>query len=164
MDDIKIYDNFLENENFYDLQEFILSDDFAWYYGTIISDKDSISNYQFVHYFYAGLIPYQGFEVLEPILKILKPKALDRVKVNCLPRSNEIIISGLHTDLDETDIPWKTALLYVNTNNGYTIFENKTKVESIENRLCIFPHQLKHSGTTCTDKNRRIVLNINYIS
>ena len=54
---------------------------------------------------------------LEHILKILKPKALDRVKVNCLPRSNEIIISGLHTDLDETDIPWKTALLYVNTNN-----------------------------------------------
>tara|TARA_S200000501_G_scaffold278979_1_gene262910 strand:- start:2251 stop:2745 length:495 start_codon:yes stop_codon:yes gene_type:complete len=164
MDDIKIYDNFLENENFYDLQEFILNDDFAWYYGTIISDKNSISNYQFVHYFYAGLVPYQGFEILEPILKILKPKALDRVKVNCLPRSNEIIISGLHTDLDETDIPWKTALLYVNTNNGYTIFEDETKVESIENRLCVFPHQLKHSGTTCTDKNRRIVLNINYIS
>ena len=56
----------------------------------------------------------------------------------------------------------KTAIFYINTNNGYTLFEDGTKVESVENRICIFPYYMKHTGTTCTDKNQRVVININY--
>ena len=56
-----------------------------------------------------------------------------------------------------------TAILYINTNDGYTVFEDGTKIDSVANRICIFPYYLKHSGTTCTNANRRIALNINYV-
>jgi hypothetical protein len=66
----------------------------------------------------------------------------------------------MHTDLE---LNQRTAIFYLNTNNGYTLFEDGTKVDSIENTLLIFHGHRKHSGVSCTDQKRRIVLNINYI-
>ena len=51
----------------------------------------------------------------------------------------------------------------MNTNNGYTEFEDGTKVESVANRFVSFPEKMKHRGTSCTDKKTRIVININYL-
>ena len=56
-----------------------------------------------------------------------------------------------------------TAIYYVNTNNGYTYFEDGQKVESVENRLVIMPSNLPHAGATCTDELRRVVINFNYL-
>ena len=50
----------------------------------------------------------------------------------------------------------------MNTNDGYTEFEDGTKVESVANRLVTFPANLKHTGTSCTDEKTRIVINFNY--
>ena len=58
---------------------------------------------------------------------------------------------------------WTTSIFYVNTNNGYTVFEDGTKVESVANRMLTFPSNLKHCGTSCTDKNIRSVINFNYL-
>ena len=55
-----------------------------------------------------------------------------------------------------------TSIFYINTNNGYTIFEDGTKVESVANRLLTFPTNMKHTGTSCTDEKTRIVINFNY--
>ena len=49
-----------------------------------------------------------------------------------------------------------------NDGDGYTEFEDGTKVESIENRFVTFPSNLHHGGTTCTDQKRRVVINLNY--
>lgn len=67
-------------------------------------------------------------------------------------------------NISKDDNPdWKTAIFYINTNNGYTKFNIKKKiVKSKANRLVKFPAKIKHTGTTCTDKDERIVLNINY--
>jgi hypothetical protein len=54
------------------------------------------------------------------------------------------------------------AIIYINTNDGFTCFKDGAKVESIENRCIIFPGNLMHSGSTCTDSPLRMVLNINY--
>ena len=62
----------------------------------------------------------------------------------------------------EQSVECTTAIYYVNTNNGYTEFEDGSRVESIENRLVTFPSYMKHTGTTCTDQKRRIVINFNY--
>ena len=51
----------------------------------------------------------------------------------------------------------------MNTNNGYTKFEDGTKVESVANRLVTFPASMMHTGTSCTDKKIRIVINFNYM-
>ena len=81
---------------------------------------------------------------------------------NCNVRTENIIRHGFHVDVP-TDYDSKTAILYLNTNNGYTEFENGQRVESVANRLVVFDSALKHTGTTCTDQKRRIVLNLNYI-
>ena len=39
---------------------------------------------------------------------------------------------------------------------------DKKIIKSKANRVVTFPANVKHTGTTCTDKNERIVLNINY--
>ena len=58
----------------------------------------------------------------------------------------------------------KTAIFYINSNNGFTLFESDNqKVESIENRLVIFDSFERHSGTNCTDEKYRAVINFNFI-
>ena len=61
-------------------------------------------------------------------------------------------------------LPWTTSILYMNTNNGYTEFQNGAIVESIENRMVVFPAEMKHRGTSCTDEKIRVVINFNYLT
>jgi hypothetical protein len=51
----------------------------------------------------------------------------------------------------------------MNTCNGYTLFEDGTKVESVANRIVTFPNSMKHTGTTTTDSEYRMVINFNYV-
>ena len=55
-----------------------------------------------------------------------------------------------------------TAILYINTNNGYTKFKKGGKVKSVANRVVIFDSNLEHMGYACTNEKRRIVVNFNY--
>ena len=50
----------------------------------------------------------------------------------------------------------------MNDCDGYTYFEDGQKVESKENRAVIFEGDLLHAGTSCTDTDLRVVLNIDY--
>ena len=75
------------------------------------------------------------------------------------------IIFNFHNDIKEkdTDYPGQTAIFYVNTNDGYTEFEDSTRVESVANKIVIFDSKLKHRGTTCTNQKTRVVINLNYV-
>ena len=77
--------------------------------------------------------------------------------------TDKIIEHSPHRDMTYSHT---AALLYMNTNNGYTRFENDEggwdKVESIANRLVIHNGSHLHGSTTCTDQKKRIVLAINY--
>ena len=64
----------------------------------------------------------------------------------------------MHTDLPEKH---QVALYSVNTNNGYTLFENGDKAPSVENQLVLFDGSLKHCSVAQTDENLRINININ---
>ena len=55
-----------------------------------------------------------------------------------------------------------TAIYYLNTNNGYTKFEDGTKIESIENKFVVFPNTLKHTSATTSDRKIRVVLVFNF--
>ena len=39
---------------------------------------------------------------------------------------------------------------------------NGDKVECVENRMVIFDSNLKHEGVSCTDQQRKVVINFNY--
>ena len=51
---------------------------------------------------------------------------------------------------------------YVNSNNGYTLFEDGTRVESVANRYLRLSGDLRHTGTSCSDEDRRVLINFNY--
>ena len=48
------------------------------------------------------------------------------------------------------------------TNNGYTLFEDGTKVDSVANRMVLFEGNRLHTGATQTDERFRYVVNFNY--
>ena len=54
--------------------------------------------------------------------------------------------------------------MYLDNSNGYTKFKNGKKIKSEENKYVEFDSSLKHTGTSCTDKKRRVVINFNYES
>ena len=85
-----------------------------------------------------------------------------RAKFNLLQRTDTIIEHGFHTDIQNPSEEIKTAIFYLNTNNGYTKFKNGDIFESKENTLIMFDSQLEHCGTTCTDKKYRAVFNLNF--
>ena len=69
----------------------------------------------------------------------------------------------MHQDI-VTKHEYKTAILYLNTNNGYTKFSTGEKVMSERNKLISFDGHLEHTGTTNScDEPRRVCLNINYL-
>ena len=73
-------------------------------------------------------------DLYNPIIKIFKNYlnylTLIRINVNLLLRQETPSISDFHTDLDEHLNKEKvtTAIFYLNTNNGFTEFEDGDKV------------------------------------
>ena len=165
---IKVYDNYVNPPDFASLQSEILSPIFEWTYcDQVVRDNPQDNNFQFVHLFFNMSFQVSNkISYILPVIKQLDPVAIHRIKANCLTKTDNIQISGMHTDINEKrmlESEPMVAILYINSNDGYTLFEDGTKVHSLANRICIFPYWMKHSGTTCTNANRRIALNINYV-
>ena len=167
MSKIDIQDNFLDSQYCENLKNLFLSNRIGWTYGEVVTDDvytsdSNLDNVQFGHMIYDNDSPVSPFydEFIDFVNKI--PVATTcKIKVNMNPRTHKIIEHGLHTDL-----PYrcKTGILYLNTNDGYTIFEDGTKIESVENRFVSFDSNIKHSGTSCTNQQVRLVVNINYFA
>jgi len=161
----KIIDDFLNESDFLKIKESLLSDEFPWYYNkvldrTLVSLESKEYNFQFTHNFYKDGNPSSNAVfLLDPIINKISPKTILRIKANLNVKTEKIIEHGHHVDFDDCT----TAIFYVNSNNGKTIFQNGSVVESLENRLLIFNSNLMHSGTTCTNENVRCVINFNYI-
>ncbi len=161
----KVIDNFLDNDTFLSIQNEMCGYIFPWFQGDKIvyaaADIKEITNWQLYHIFYFAHSPQSPkFSLLEPILKKLNPSAIVRIKANLVPGADKIIEHGMHIDC--TDFKGKTAVYYINSNNGYTVFEDGSKVESIANRMVIFDSTIKHTGTNCTNARNRCVINFNY--
>ena len=162
---IRIIDDFLFSTDFNDIQNKLVNDpSFPWNFSISTEhygEWNEMSPFQFVHLLYRNCTPVSDhFKFLNPILAILNPRALIRAKINLTTRSENIIESTFHTD---QPFDHKVAIFYLNTNDGYTLFEDGTKIESVANRIVLFDGNTKHLGTNCTDKQRRVVLNIDYL-
>jgi hypothetical protein len=159
--DYKVIDNFLPSHQFQELKTLLLGDNFPWYFSPQIASTDKHKElYYFIHTFFNNhTIKSQFINVINPILEKINPVAIHRIKSNLYPNTNKYIQHGMHQDLN---VPHKGALFYVNTNNGHTILEDGTKIESIENRILFFDSNKLHCSTSCTDQKTRVTLNINY--
>ena len=164
---MKIIDNFLDDEYLQPIIERISGSYFSWYWSRVLDDHmflgDLKYNFQFGHtLFRDNTITSREFDLFIPLLDRMNIKSLHRIKLNLNPITPTIIEHGYHVDNEFDD--HTTSVFYFNTNNGYTKFQNtEQKVNSVKNRLVTFPSSTYHTGSTCTDSPRRLVLNINYI-
>ena len=159
---MEIIDNFLDQQTFDVLQKTIISKDFPWYHhDNIVEDKET-TNYNtslFAHIVYNNYQPQSSiFSLLACILNQLDIKALIRIKLNNYSKTEKIEQHKAHIDYPYEH---KGILYYLNSNNGYTVINNK-KVDSIKNRLVKFDPSKLHSSTSSTDDNR-INMIINYL-
>ena len=67
-----------------------------------------------------------------------------------------------HCDSETNPHKKNSAVYYLNTSDGYNLFEDGPKVNSVENRIVIFDSNMRHTGTSCTNESGRLVMNINY--
>tara|TARA_B100000427_G_scaffold329374_1_gene345296 strand:+ start:10182 stop:10697 length:516 start_codon:yes stop_codon:yes gene_type:complete len=165
---MKVIDRFLSEKEFERLKSEMMAYNFQWHMSKIVDDNEAnkARNMQFIHMFYERHAPVDdSVNMLFPILQRLQPIALLSIKANLMPGQDRIIEHGMHIDItDIKDNPWiRTGILYMNTCDGYTKFEDDTKVESVENRFVSFPHSTRHTGTTCTNMEFRMVINFNYV-
>ena len=169
---IEIIDDYLEEKDhkmIYDyfmgyLDNGTLQGSCCWTWNDGISLKGD-GHFQLVHQVYTDhTILSPAFQLLKPIIDKEEVIGLSRIKANCLVKTEEEIIFdwAFHTDFSELGDEAITAIYYVNSNNGKTVFEDGKYVESKANRFLRFPHFMKHTGSTCTDEDRRIIINYNY--
>jgi len=166
--EMKIYDNFLPDQIFQMLFNNMKRPEFKWHMSTILDETEDnyLTNVQLVHSFYERhFLSHETLQLLFPIFQRLNPVALIKIKANLNMPSEKIVEHGLHNDIEDgTHMDYiNTAVFYLNTNNGYTMFEDGTKVNSVQNRIVIFDNEIKHTGTTCTDAPYRMVINFNYV-
>tara|TARA_R110000824_G_scaffold396623_1_gene598305 strand:+ start:1326 stop:1910 length:585 start_codon:yes stop_codon:yes gene_type:complete len=165
-----IIEEALPLQQFKALTDMFLVNDFPWFFGEVVRSEDTDpknKNYNFhfshtFHNFSQVATDTEKWNIIKyAVVDFLNPLSFIRIKSNLLLRTSTPIVHGFHVD---TICPsCLTAIIYLNDNNGFTLFEDGTKIQSKANRMAIFPSFLKHSGSTCTDITRRIVLNINYI-
>jgi hypothetical protein len=163
---IEIFDNYLNKEEFNKIRNiFIDNEKFPWYYTPGIAypnEVKQVDKFQFFNLMYRNDVGVKSdyYDNLMPLLSKINPKEVLRVKANLGTRTTTNIEGGMHTD---SKMEHTTAIFYLNTNNGFTAFENGDKVDSLENRLVVFNSTILHSGFSQTDTNIRVVLNLNYI-
>ena len=164
---MKVIDNLLDEKDLDSIQSMFMREDatrLPWYFNNYVAQNVSDDPcYYFTHHFLINNDKSDWFHLLQPLFKMLKPvgdvKHFIRIKGNMYPSTPKIVYHDPHVD-----IPWqhKGAIFYVNTNNGVTVLEDGTEIESIENRLLLFDSSKKHNSTSCTDAKVRVNINFNY--
>lgn len=166
MSEVQVVDNFLPQEVFNKLQEFAMGGELPWFYSdTSVEENDGCPQYSHTAYFQWKPVSFAWDHVFPTIMQI-NPIGLFRVKFNSTSRTDKIVEKPLHYDItndDASETPgYMICILYINDNDGYTYFESGDKIESVANRAVFIPGNTKHAGTSCTNANRRVVLNINF--
>jgi hypothetical protein len=162
---IHIKNNFLPKEVFQQIKNILISDTFPWYYK---SKMTTIKGYEeklyFLHNFYVNNQPNsEHYVLIQECLKKLNCNSLIHARANLSLNFKERYYCNWHTD---RDFDCKIAILYINTNNGYTEIKDNDKVIKVnceENKIVVFDSNHLHRMVSQTDTENRVVINLNYI-
>ena len=178
MNDYKIIDDFLPSEIFTKIRiallpsyEEVKKEETSktpieifhplWTYNPVVnhnSNKNWKLFYMF-HLVYNHTILSPFYDILHPVCELLSIKSLIRIKCNLYPNTEIIKENGMHIDYPYLH---KIAVLYINSCDGYTKFEDGTKIDSIANRMLIFDGDKMHTSSTTTNEIARCNINFNY--
>lgn len=167
---LEVFDEFLPREEFFYISNIFLGQEINWFWNPYVTHRDKLNDdpkeFQFTHIIFdanKGQVSPISQDVIDIFLNKLNAYVLLRIKANLNPNVTNVEPREYHTDfVGDVNKHSFTSIFYVNSNNGYTIFEDGTKVESVANRLITFPGYLTHTGTSCSDQKSRVVLNFNY--
>jgi len=161
----RVIDNFLPKDEFNKIKDIMTGYNLPWFLQNFVAyeNQPKPSHWYFTHMFCEdgkGVTPF--YSLIDEIFfkNKLNPKAVIRVKGNLYPKDENYIEHDWHIDYD---FDHKGAIFYINTNNGHTILEDGTKIESVENRMLLFNAGRKHKSTNCTDTKYRMNINFNYM-
>jgi len=164
--DYQVFENVLDLDLSNNIKKIMSSNDFPWYYLPCISDEDDDARFHFTHMLSYREEHSKWYEYMTvPILTFITQKnnlkriEVTRVKANLFVKEKENLASKKHVD---EHFPHKVALYYVNTNDGYTLLDEKIKIPSIQNNLLIMDGSIPHSAVSQTDTKIRLGININY--
>ena len=163
---LTIKDNYLSKEEFDKIYNFFTHPSTKWQlkYGVAYEHNGSLDDYFFGHMVYSNLFPQSQFfgDLMTILHPYFKGKVIYRIKCNLYTRTEKVVEHQWHTDDPELPV-LKGALLMLNTCDGYTGFEDGTKVESVANRMIFFDALKRHHSTSTSNSSTRLTLNINYI-
>jgi len=177
-DEIKIIDQYIHPKEHEELQRMMRAREFPWTLSQKTGDMDLNGhgtdplNTQLNHWFadwrFAHFSPF--FKYVLPIVNQQRIVAISRIKANLQLCTETPIESEFHWDQalmkGITEYPQRhltNVIYYVNTNNGYTEFEDGQIVESVANRAVVFPNSIQHRGVSQTDAHYRAVINLNLV-
>ena len=156
-----VTDNFLIPGTYRELNRIVSSPKFPWYWANSPGEPGQHTSMLYYDHEFTPTVDGKLKRILGTICDKLGACAVMRIKMNSTPQTETIEHQEWHKDWDVTT-PQKTAVIYFTTCDGYTEFANGTIVESVENRCLSFDTPLIHRGTTTTNEERRLVMNINY--
>ena len=171
----QVIDNFLPEEQFNEISNLLMGTGMIWNYNNEVDyPRLNKTDFQFTHCFFhsaEGFISPLSY-LVKPFIHLLKIKVLIKIKSNLNIKTDIHRESEFHYDhefvgsrLPDGTLTSYTAIYYVNTNNGYTLFKDGNfKVDSIANRLVIFDSSKLHKAVSCTDEKTRVLINFNYFT
>ena len=163
----KVIDNFLDKNQYDKLSTYLKSEDIPWYLRKIDTrmGKTKNKNGFFSFCFYNKHEPNHNsfYEYMPPFIEKLKIGALIQIRANLTLRDIDARESAFHLDY-----PYKnstTGIFYLTTCNAKTLLklpEGKKAINSVENRMLLFPTKVKHNVLYQTDVHKRYVVNFNF--
>ena len=168
---IIVKDDYLNEEQFRSIKNYFLGNACYWYYcgnysGGYPQMEHVFHNETVGTQCYAG-VPFlagQGMHIMKPLLNSFQYAALIRIRAVCNWKTGTMSQREYHVDVP---FDCTTAIYYLHDSDGCTIFEDgdnePLECDTKANRLVEFPSQYRHSTTTFTHPERRVLINFNFI-
>ena len=177
MSKYKIIDNCLPEQDFLELVSHIIPqtqfvDTIAWNMAPSVTQEQKLdsnnNDFYFMSMAYTNDTPVGPlWEFIVPCLNVLAPlmniRSVMRVKGNWFPPTSVAYDHIPHKDYAEEFGEIKGAILSLNTCDGWTRLEDRTKVDSVANRLLLFNSSELHNSSTTTNPKGRFNINFNYL-
>ena len=168
--EIKIYDNFLPEEKFKELQEVLVMNQFFPIYlynkVAVSNEVDYNWNWYGTHIFYLHDRPVSEYYdrikclLLDKVMEITNSRSLLRMRLNFYPHSEQLREHEPHVDSEYSHL---AGIYCLNTCDGFTKLEDGTKIDSIANRFYTFEAHKYHNSSTTTNAKGRFNINFNLI-
>ena len=185
---IEVFDNFLPNEYFEELQSKILGLTQPWYYFDNITFPDRVGDSLGKYGFNYCIIDQGGiigddptskmvYDLLMKMRKISPYKNIYRSRLDLTLHTGESKLGDIHVDQSNPFFPHYATIFYVNDSDGNTVIYNEQyeegkgipekltiqrEVEPKANRMLLFNGKYYHTGHSPINHNTRVLINTDF--